>query len=1276
VDTPWPSEGGAPLAGLTAPSTAYKRRAWLAVAALALFMLLYLALAAALLRTAWNLIVLGFSQGESVFWGWLVGLCAAFLAVFMLKSLLFVRRGSLDGLHEITAAQQPELFAFLHDLARRAGAPRPHRVFVSARVNAAVFYDLSLLNLILPSKKNLEIGLGLVNTLSMGELQAVLAHEFGHFGQGAMAVGRWVYVAQQIVGQLIERRDRLDAFINGLARMDVRIAWLGWLLQAAVWAVRALVDTAFAGVVIIQRALNREMEMNADLVAVSLTGSDALIHALHRLQFADDAWGRAEAFARNQLRQGHRVSDILALQASVIELMGPLLQDEQYGRVPPEAQAGNPTHRLFKAELAQPPQMWLTHPLNHEREANAKRRYIAANIDQRSAWVLFRDAQALREQVTAPLLGPVQAETDQPLPTEQALALLRQQFQREFFQPRYQGIYFGRSVVRVAAQPQALYDQPAPASLAALDALYPPALVADMRQLRALGRDLAQLRALRDGVLRPVGGALRYRDQVLSRATLGQTLSQLEQELAGLQARLHAHDRQCRSVHVDVARQIAPDWVGPLRALLAVLHHADHTEANLLDLHGQFQHVLRVAAATRKLSARGMTRELAVANDLQRALHHAHEQARAFELASTLCAGMAGDDLARSLGELKLPMATQANLLDWIAAVDGWVNHCAGAYATLGNNALEHLLRAEATLADHFRQGTAPGAAPHEPVVPRLMAPLVIGAERERRDRVSLWARFQLAQGLWPTAGRLAVAGGVVGSVLLLGATLDAGQLTVYNGLAIPVHVAVNGGPPQRVASLGTATLDLPARQAVRIEARAPAGQVLESFEETVPGAHAQLVYNVAGAMPLVAWTAVYGPDIVRPPERLLGAPRWLASDAQVLFAQPPTTVSSKSGRTRSVLSSLGSAWPQHLLQALDDPAQRQALVRAHARWDSLDSPHVITWLALLASLPTGSAQAVLAERLAEAPRNMLLRRAQQDLASPADKTRLCAEATGAARQQPADLDSLYLSIRCLPDGPDRSRLFTTQHQAHPQHVWLAYGAAWAYSAQQQWAAALQALDTAARGAPTLAPAVAEQSARLRRMLAASQAEAESLTRALPADGPLGTLAELERGTGQASGHPQAYADLAAGRLQQALGRPGASPEQAARLLRLLAASDGARTEWVKQALALPGNQGVDGSTVWSALALAIRQRQDTSAWLAQARSLWGPQAEPVLGFAQALAAGQSAAEAERQLLLVEPALRGQACALGAVVLGNRAPAAWRLAAKRLLFASERPWLS
>src|SRR5262245_33239097 len=117
-----------------------------------------------------------------------------------------------------------------------------------------------------PPKKNLEIGLGLVNSLTLGEFRAVLAHEFGHFAQRAMAVGRWVYIAQQIAAHLVARRDKLDGFLNGLSRVDLRVAWIGWLMRLIVWSIRSIVESAFSLVVLLQRALSREMELQADLV--------------------------------------------------------------------------------------------------------------------------------------------------------------------------------------------------------------------------------------------------------------------------------------------------------------------------------------------------------------------------------------------------------------------------------------------------------------------------------------------------------------------------------------------------------------------------------------------------------------------------------------------------------------------------------------------------------------------------------------------------------------------------------------------------------------------------------------------------------------------------------------------------------------------------------------------------------------------------------------------------------------------------------------------------
>ena len=116
-------------------------------------------------------------------------------------------------------------------------------MFVTARVNAAVFYDLSFRNLLFPTRKNLEIGLGLVEGLTLDELKAVIAHEFGHFAQRTMAVGRWVYVSHQIAGHVIVHRGWIDNLLRGLSYTDIRIAWIGWILRLLVWSIRAVFDT-------------------------------------------------------------------------------------------------------------------------------------------------------------------------------------------------------------------------------------------------------------------------------------------------------------------------------------------------------------------------------------------------------------------------------------------------------------------------------------------------------------------------------------------------------------------------------------------------------------------------------------------------------------------------------------------------------------------------------------------------------------------------------------------------------------------------------------------------------------------------------------------------------------------------------------------------------------------------------------------------------------------------------------------------------------------------
>lgn len=758
-------------AKLTSPRRTYKQRAILAMAGLLLFVVLYCLLAGWFIWTAYRLFSIPRASGEEIFFG----ILASFLAVFMVKPLFRVKHNHQSNDLEISPDEEPKLFEFLYRLADEAKAPRPYRVFLSPRVNAGVFYDVSIINLFFPSKKNLEIGLGLVNVLTLGEMKAVLAHEFGHFAQRSMAVGRWVYIAQQIAAHIVTERDALDRVLRFLSRMNPRIAWIGWLLSLVVWSIRSLLETVFGWLMLAQRALSREMEFQADLVAVSLTGSDALIHALHRLHAADDAWERTLSFASSEIRNGRLVADLFVVQTAIIEKMRGILNNADYGWVPQLPDKEPENHRLFQAELTEPPRMWATHPPNADREENAKRIYIPVSLDDRSAWILFDNPQALREKMSDRLFQAANESAKAGLVSlEVSREQLNRQFDRRYFDRSYRGAYLGRSIVCHAANLEDLYDpQSSNDNLGQnLTSLYPESLSTDLEKLRVLEKEKGALEALRDRRLQPAGGILKHRGKSLQRQDLPNTIEDLERELTLVRQRVFYHDRLCRTTHRAIAAHLGNGWEAYLLGLLRVLHYADHTEANLQDVRGYLANVLAVVTADRHVSYKEMQRLLAAADEVYDVLAQIYKDSDRVRLHDPLSQTFNGVSWSAALGEFKLPPPSQYNITEWMNAIDGWIGVTAGALSALKLATLEQLLHSEALVADAFRQSKQLDPAPTPSRTPATYAVLLLGQERKRQTRLGWWDRFQTADGFFPEMLRFLVAGGTIASVLWAGATM------------------------------------------------------------------------------------------------------------------------------------------------------------------------------------------------------------------------------------------------------------------------------------------------------------------------------------------------------------------------------------------------------------------------------------------------------------------------------------------------------------------------
>lgn len=749
---------------ITKASSAYKRHAWLAMMSLLLFVVIYVLMIAWFTWTAYDLLTY-IAENNFDLIRLVAGICAAFLAVFMTKAFFFINRSGESNDMEVTKENQPRLYEFLYKLADEAGAPRPHRVFLSARVNACVFYDLSVLNLFFPSKKNLEIGLPLVNCLNLGEVKAVLAHEFGHFAQKTMAVGRWVYIAQQIAAHIINKRDAFDSFLKGLSRTDIRIAWIGWALRIVIWSIRSLMETIFGFVIMAQRALSREMEFQADLVAVSLTGSDALIHALHKLEAADDSWERTLNFANSELREGKVAKNLFEVQTEIINHLRNIFDDQDYGKEPELPSEQPESHRVFKKKLAQPPKMWATHPENTAREENAKNLYVAAKVDQRSGWSLFNESDALQHKMSLDLVEQGAADVEKTV-VDDSKERLDQQYQKITLNPKYRGAYLGRSAARNYSTSEDMY-----VSIESLEAkdflgLYPVHLAESLEQLRNLNEDKYYLKAVKNGTMKAYGGVVRFRGKELQASEFSEAIEQVNDEIKDVQASVDQCDKYCRSAHRKCAHTLGKGWEEYITAKAKAVHYAQHTQDDLQDVQGVLINVWNVIWADGNVSGKEIKRLVLTCNQVHASLHKVYEDAKNIDLDKNLLSALEIENWQKALGEFDLPPAHKDNINDWMKVIDGWVGSTVSALSHLRQVALEQLLETEDKLAKAYLQKTIDEAAPAASVFPSQYKTLMPGQERELQTKLGLWDSFQTASGMGAAIARTLVSLSIVGAVL------------------------------------------------------------------------------------------------------------------------------------------------------------------------------------------------------------------------------------------------------------------------------------------------------------------------------------------------------------------------------------------------------------------------------------------------------------------------------------------------------------------------------
>jgi len=180
---------------------------------------------------------------------------------------------AMTGSRPVSEAQAPELYAIVRDLTARARLPMP-RIYVSPSPQPNAFATGRD-----PAHAAVAVTQGALRLLSYRELEGVLAHEISHVRNRDILVAT---VAAALAGAITWIGNALQwgVMLGGLGggnRRDNDAGGIGLLVMAILAPLAAL---------LVQLAISRSREYQADAGGARLAGPDGLADALVKLEHA------------------------------------------------------------------------------------------------------------------------------------------------------------------------------------------------------------------------------------------------------------------------------------------------------------------------------------------------------------------------------------------------------------------------------------------------------------------------------------------------------------------------------------------------------------------------------------------------------------------------------------------------------------------------------------------------------------------------------------------------------------------------------------------------------------------------------------------------------------------------------------------------------------------------------------------------------------------------------------------------------------------------------
>lgn len=431
-------------------SDSFKKQAGKVIFSIFLFFLVYLLLVIASVGLAVGCFYLGIviiaalPRLLTIILG--LGLIATGASVifFLIKFIFAVSKNENPNRIEVKESEQPRLFAFIRELTRQTNTRFPKKIFISPEVNACVFYNSSFWSMFLPVRKNLEIGLGLVNAINISEFKAVMAHEFGHFSQKSMKLGSFTYNVNRVIYNMLYENTSYTSFLNSWGNIHGLLAILAIttskIAQGIQWILRGmyrLINKSYMG-------LSREMEFHADAIAASVAGGNNIISGLSRIEVAQNCYNSAMSKADEMLKQNKKSNNLFSNQLTIFQAIGREYKLSITNGLP------DVTYQFiqsFTSSRVNFKNQWASHPTLEERKGGVDALNMNREPDTTRAWSIFDNAEKLQEMLTDKIYADVTLEKEPVLYNQSEFEEIYTKDRNQYVLPElYKGFYNGRYI--------------------------------------------------------------------------------------------------------------------------------------------------------------------------------------------------------------------------------------------------------------------------------------------------------------------------------------------------------------------------------------------------------------------------------------------------------------------------------------------------------------------------------------------------------------------------------------------------------------------------------------------------------------------------------------------------------------------------------------------------------------------------------------------------------------------------------------------------------------